>query len=151
VDWQGLSSPEMDHSAGVRIGESVRLLGFDAPALEAQPGATLRLDAFWLALEDGPEAAAPVFQLTAESGQVLAEVASAPAGGQAPLSRMEAGQLVRDPVDLELPDALLPGVYNLVVGRRRADGSWLPVRRGLVPLGSTYSMATIWIREQQAP
>ena len=151
ADWQRLSGPEMDYSVGVRIGQNVRLLGFDAQVFEAQPGATLRLDAFWLALEDGPEAAVPVFQLADESGQVLAEVASAPAGGRAPLSRLEAGQLVRDPVALALPDGLLPGIYNLVVGRRRADGSWLPVRRGPVPLGSTYSMATIRLRAQGTP
>ena len=151
ADWHALTSPEMDYSVGVRIGENVRLLGFDAQALEAQPGAMLRLEALWLALEDGPETAAPVFQLTSESGQVFAEVASAPAGGRAPLSRLEAGQSVRDPVALELPGALSPGVYNLVVGRRRADGSWLPVQRGLVPLGSTYAMATIRLRDQGVP
>ena len=150
-DWQALAVPEVTHSVGVNIGEKVRLLGFDAPVLEVRPGETLHLEIIWLALEDGPEAAPPVLQVTDEGGQALAEVASAPVGGRAPLSRMVAGQTVRDPVALELPGTLLPGVFDLVAGRRRADGSWLPVRRGPFPLGSVYRMATIRILEQRAP
>ena len=77
-------------------------------------------------------------------------MASAPVGGRAPLAQMEAGQTVRDPVALELPSDLAPGVYDLVAGRRRADGTWLPVRRGLLSLGAVYPMATVWILEQEA-
>ena len=123
------------------------LAGLDAQGTRAVPYAP----SYWLALEDGPEAAPPVLQVTDEGGQALAEVASATVGGRAPLSRMVAGQTVRDPVALELPGTLLPGVFDLVAGRRRADGSWLPVRRGPFPLGSVYRMATIRILEQMAP
>ena len=147
-DWHALAQPELAYSVDVNIGDDVRLLGFDAPALEAQPGEALRLEILWLALEDGPEAAAPVLQLQDDGGQVLAEAASAPVGGRAPLSQMAAGQTVRDPVVVDVPDQLPPGVYNLVVGRRRGDGSWLSVRRGPLPLGSTYPLATIRILEQ---
>jgi len=150
-DWQALAHPEAIYSVDVDIGEDVRVLGFDPSVLEAQPGETLRLEILWLALEDGPEAAPPVLQLKDDASQVLAEVASAPVGGRAPLSRMMAGQTVRDPVALELPGHLAPGVYSLVVGRRRAGGSWLPVRRGPFPLGPTYPLATIRILEPKAP
>ncbi|NIV35209.1 MAG: hypothetical protein GWN58_38870 [Anaerolineae bacterium] len=150
-DWQALAYPEAAHAVGVDIGQDVRLLGFDAPELKAQPGSTLRLDILWLALQDGPEAIPPVVQLRDDAGQVFVEMASAPVGGRAPLARMAAGQVVRDPVVLDLPRDLAPGVYNLVAGRRRADGSWLPVRRGLFPVGSVYPMATVRIVEQRAP
>jgi hypothetical protein len=150
-DWRALANPEATYSADVNIGEDVRVLGFDAPVLEVRPGDALRLEILWLALEDGPEAAPPVLQLKDGAGQVLAEVASAPVGGRAPLASMVAGQTVRDPVTLELPGHLAPGVYDLVVGRRRAGGSWLPVRRGPFPLGPTYPLATIRILEQKAP
>jgi hypothetical protein len=149
-DWQALAYPEAAYSVGVDLGQDVRLLGFDAPMLEAQPGSTLHLDILWLTLQDGPEAIPPVVQLRDDAGQVLVEMASAPVGGRAPLARMVEGQVVRDPVVLGLPSDLAPGVYSLVVGRRRADGSWLPVRRGLFPLGSVYPMATVRILEQKA-
>ena len=146
-DWRTLADPEVTYSVGVNVGADVHLLGFDAPDLAAQPGATLPLEIVWLALEDGPEAAPPVLQVQDDAGQVFVELASAPVGGRAPLSRMAAGQAIRDPVLLELPHDLAPGMYRLVAGRRRADGSWLPVRRGLFPLGSVYPMATVRILE----
>jgi hypothetical protein len=150
-DWQALALPEMAHSVGVNVGADVRLLGFDAPVLEAQPGATLPLEMVWQVLEDGPEAGPPVVQLRDDVGDVFAELASAPVGGRAPLSQMAGGQVVRDPALLELPHDLAPGVYELVVGRRRATGSWLPVRRGHFLLGSAYPLATLQILEQKAP
>ena len=149
-DWQALAYPEATYSVGVDIGPDVHLLGFDAPVLEAQPGSTLRLDILWLALEDGPEPVPPVAQLRDDAGRVFVEMASAPVGGRAPLARMVAGQTVRDPVALKLPSDLAPGVYNLVAGRRRADGTWLPVRRGVFPLGSVCPTATVRILEQEA-
>jgi uncharacterized membrane protein len=145
--WQALAAPAMTHSAGVAAGPGVRLLGFDAQAFESRPGEALRLDVVWQALVDGPEAAPAVFQLVDGAGRVLAEVASAPVGGRAPFTQMEAGQTVRDPVALELPDSLAPGMVDLVVGRRRTDGSWLGVRRGPFPLGPTYPIATIRVLE----
>ncbi len=121
----------------------MRLLGFDAQGLEAVPGQSLNLDLLWQALEDGPQAGPVVLQLQDGSGQVVAESASVPVGGRLPFTAWAAGQAVRDPHSIALPAELAPGIYNLVVGRRRADGSWLPVRRGPFPLGSTYPLATI--------
>ena len=147
-DWQALAYPEVAYSVGVDIGREVHLLGFDAPVLEARPGSTLGVEMLWLALEDSPEAVPPVVQLQDDAGRVFVEVSSAPVGGRAPLAWMVTGQTVRDPVMLELPPGLAPGVYNLAAGRRRADGSWLPVYRGPFPLGSVYPIATVRILEQ---
>ena len=146
-DWQALAQPAVTYSAGVAVGPDVRLLGFDGQGFEARPGDSLLLEVVWQALVDEPEAAPAVFQLVDGAGRVLAEVASAPVGGRAPFAQMEAGQTVVDPVALELPGNLAPGVYDLVVGRRRADGSWLGVRRGPFPLGTTYPLATIRVVE----
>jgi hypothetical protein len=46
-------------------------------------------------------------------------------------------------VSFALPGELPHGVYNLVLGRRRPDGAWLPVVRGPFPLGSSYPLATV--------
>jgi hypothetical protein len=141
--WPPASLPEGAQPVNVTVGEGVRLLGFDAPLLEVYPGESLALDLFWQALVDGPGAGPAVLQLQDDAGQVLAEAVSAPVVGRAPFVALTAGQTVRDPVSFALPGELPPGVYNLVLGRRRPDGAWLPVRRGPFPLGSTYPLATV--------
>jgi hypothetical protein len=128
---------------GVTMGDGVELLGFEAPVLEGQRGDSLELDLFWRSLDSSPAPGLAVLHLTDDSGNVLSEVASAPVGGRIPFSSLEAGQVIRDPRLIVLPGDLTPGVYNLILGRRRADGSWWPVQRGPVRLGSTYPLVTI--------
>ena len=147
ADWRALAYPSFVHSVGVELGEGVRILGFDAESFQVPRGGALRLDVVWLALEDSPQAATPVFRLLDDADLVVGEVASAPVEGRAPLAVMQEGQTIRDPVNLAVPGHLAPGVYDLVAGRRRADGTWLAVRRGPFPLGSSYPLATIHVRE----
>jgi hypothetical protein len=128
---------------GVTMGDGVKLLGFDAPVLEGQPGDSLELDLFWRSLDLSPAPGLAVLQLTDDAGNVLSEVASAPVGGRILFSSLEAGQVIRDPRMIVLPGDLTPGVYNLILGRRRPDGVWWPVQRGPVSLGSTYPLVTI--------
>jgi hypothetical protein len=127
----------------VKIGDGVQLLGFDAPALEGLPGDTVEVDLYWLALQNSPEPGMAVLQLTNDAGDILAESAAAPLGGRVPFKDLAAAQTLRDPRRLTLPGGLVPGIYNLSLGRRRADGTWLPVWRGPFPLGSTHPLATI--------
>jgi uncharacterized membrane protein len=146
--WTELPLPRVAYPANVTIGEAVRLLGFDAPALEGQPGAKLGLVLYWQGLEDGPEPGLAVLRLANDAGDVLAEVPAAPLGGRVPFVALAAGQTLRDPREITLPGNLPPGVYNLSIGRQRADGGWLPVRRGPVPLGFTYPLATIRVLDR---
>ena len=143
--WEALPPPDPAYDAGVTVGEGVRLLGFDASVLSARPGEALRLDLYWQAVVDGPPAATAVLQLADPAGRVVAEASGAPAGGLAPFPGLAAGQVVRDPRQVSLPADLPPGVYNLSLGRRGADGAWLPVRRGPFPLGDTYPLATVHV------
>jgi uncharacterized membrane protein len=136
-DWQALPLPQVAYPAGVTIGPGLELVGLSASSFSDHPGGSLSLDLVWRALHDTPEAGTLVFQLASDAGQVLAEQ---PLADQAPLA---AGQVLRQPCSMDLPAGLFPGVYNLLLGRRTPDGSWLPVRRGLVGLGSTYPLATV--------
>jgi len=144
--WWALPLPEVAYPAGVRLG-SVRFLGFEVSSLTGEPGGALRLDLFWQALRDGPEQGAAVLQLADEAGQVVAEVSSAPVGGRAPFALLAAGQVIRDPRLFPLPTDLPPGIYTLSLGRRQPAGFWLPVRRGFCPLGTTYPLATVRVKE----
>lgn len=146
-DWQVLARPSFAYSVEAEIGGGVSVLGFDAQAFAARRGEALHLEVVWLALEDSPVAGPAVFRLEDEAGRVLAESSSEPVAGRQPFVRMEAEQAVRDPVSVSLPENLAPGVYDLVVGRRSAEASWLAVRRGLFKLGSSYPLATIRVVE----
>jgi uncharacterized membrane protein len=141
--WAALPPLEVTYPIQVTMGDGVQLLGFDARTFEGQPGDTLPLDLFWQALEDSPEPGLAVLQLTDDAGEMLAASSSSPAGGRAPFARLAAGQAVRDPRQVTLPGDLEPGVYNLFLGRQRADGTWHPVRRGPFPLGSAYPLVTV--------
>jgi hypothetical protein len=143
ADWAALPPPEVTYPIQVTVGDGVQLLGFDARTFEGRPGDRLPLDLFWQALEDSPEPGLAVLQLADDAGNVLAESQAAPAGGRAPFARLAAGQVVRDPRQVTLPGDLVPGVYSVLLGRQRADGSWYPVRRGPFPLGSAYPLITV--------
>jgi hypothetical protein len=145
-DWGTVPTPKVALPAGVTMGKGVQLLGIDAQVLVGQPGDALPVDLFWWALDGPPEPGPAVLQLTNDAGEVLAETSSAPAGGLLPFTELRDGQVVRYPRSLVLPVGLPAGVYNLSLGRRGPDGTWLPVRRGLIPLGATYPLATIRVK-----
>ncbi len=146
-DWQALRRPAAAHSAEVTIGEGVRLLGFDSESFEVHPGDVLHLEFLWLGLVDGPGVGPAVIELRDRAGRVMAQAISAPAGGRAPFVTLETGQVIRDPLALEIPGDLSPGLYDLTIGRLR-DGCWLAVRRGPFSLGLTYPLATIRVIEE---
>jgi mannosyltransferase len=148
-DWRALPAPEVAHRAQVAVGEGVQLLGFDAPSLEAHPGDTLQIDLLWQALDEGPAPGLAALQLLDAAGQVLAEFSTAPVGGRVPFAGLGRGQTLRDPHSLALPATLPAGVYDLSLGRRRPDGTWWPVRRGPVTLGSTYPLATVRVLDRR--
>ena len=144
--WASLPLPAAAQRAGVDVGDGVRLLGFDAPRLEGRPGDELPFVLYWQARKDGPQAGPLVLQLARDDGRVVAEQVAVPAGGRAPFVGLQGGQVVRDPQTLTLPAGAQSGVYNVLLGRRGPDGSLLPVRRGLVPLGRIYSLATVHVQ-----
>ena len=147
-DWSAQPAPRVAHPVGVTIGEGLRLLGFDAPRLEARPGDTVALDLVWQALQDSPQPGAAVLQLSDDDGKVYVETASAPLGGRVPFASLRAGQPLRDPRTLTLPGDLVAGVYTVRLGRRTAEGRWLPIQRGPLPLGTTYPLFTLRVLER---
>ncbi|MGC9335818.1 MAG: hypothetical protein ACP5JJ_16865, partial [Anaerolineae bacterium] len=84
------------------------------------------------------------------AGQVVVEQASVPAGGLAPFVSLARDQVVRDPWLFVLPPDLAPGVYELNLGRRLAEGSWLAVRRGTFALADTCPLATVHVLGRKA-
>ncbi|MGQ9600836.1 MAG: glycosyltransferase family 39 protein [Anaerolineae bacterium] len=144
-DWWALPLPEGIHRLPITIGPEMRLIGFEMPRLVGRPSEALPLTLFWQALANRPGSGPVVIQLTDDDGQVLAESSSAPLEGRVLLAELEAGQVLRDPRLVIVPNGLAPGVYSVRVGRRSAAGDWFPIRHGPFRLGSTYPLATVHV------
>jgi hypothetical protein len=149
ADWDALPVPGPDITANVQVGPGLQLLGWDPGNLEGLPGDRVGGDLYWQAQHDDPEAGQVVVQLVTDAGVVLFEATSPLAGGNARFVDLDANQAVRHPIWVGLPPDLEPGVYTLRLGRRRADGTWLQVKRGRLDLGPTYDLATIRVVGRQ--
>jgi hypothetical protein len=145
--WEALPLPIVDCPANVTMGAGIRFLGFEMPTREGRAGEALPIDLIWQAVDSKPGIGPAALEIADDAGTILAEAAAAPVGGRVPFTSMDAGQVVRDPRVVQLPLTLEPGVYNLLLGRRDPTGGWLPVRRGLFPLGDAYPLATIRVRQ----
>ena len=111
-------SPEPAHLVtDANLGDTVRLVGYDpAPPLQTVPGACLSLTLYWECLRH-PEADYTVFvHLVGADGYPLAQTDGQPLQGTHPTSLWDAGDLLVDPYDLQIPAELPPGEYELIVG-----------------------------------
>ena len=154
ADWQAVPLPAVQYPAGVSIGRDRLLLGLSAPRLSARAGESVTIDLYWqgqasespqaAGASEGSEEAVTVVQLTDGAGRALPEVA---VQRGAPVD-LEPGEVRREQVELRLPGGLESGAYGLALGVQRPDGSWLPVRRGPIPLGTTYPLTTVFVESR---
>jgi uncharacterized membrane protein len=110
-----LEPPEPEHSLNVDFNSQIRLLGYDLDTDPESRISNLRL--YWQAVER-PAANYTVFaQLLGPAGNVRAQVDSSPQGGGYPTTWWLPGEVIADPLTLELsPDAPRDVVYRLIVG-----------------------------------
>jgi hypothetical protein len=115
--WPYRATAEPQVSQTAVFGDALRLLGYDAQI--ANP---LSLTLYW-------ESLAPVaadydlfLHLLDEQGNIVAQLDQQPLSGLAATSVWRPGDLVRDPLQLPLPDDLAPGVYELRLGLYLRDG-----------------------------
>ncbi len=136
-DWWALPLPAVGERLDVTIGHGLRLEGLNGGIWSTSPGETVRVELVWQASRNEVEPATTVLVLTDDAGRVVSET---PMGAVS--LTLEPGQAVRVADALPVPQ---PGIYNLAVGRRQTDGSWLPVRRGVFSLGATMPLGTIHV------
>ncbi len=124
------SAPGIDHPVQARFGESIELVGFNAPSLSpARPGDVLDVTLYWQAIHPVPEDFTVLFQLLDSQGQLVAQRDSMPDNSFSPTMLWHPGQLVADHRPLRLPSTLLPGLYHLVAGLYRFENvERLPVQ-----------------------
>ncbi len=107
------------------FGPAARLAGFSIADGPFRVGETAAVNLFWQALDDAPGPLLVFLELQDETGRQVGWYERPPLR---PAEEWRRGDLLRDPYDLPIPGALLPGVYYLRTGLLTADRTRLPVR-----------------------
>jgi hypothetical protein len=99
------------------LGGRVRLVGYDpTPPLQTVPGATLSLTLYWETLRHFDTDYTVFVHLVGADGYPVAQADSQPLQGTHPTSLWDAGDLLVDPYDLQIPAELPSGEYELIAG-----------------------------------
>ncbi len=101
---------------GAGLAPELRLLGFDLPLEEANPGDDLAVALYWEAVRDVPRDYVVVLQLRDASGSIWAQEQSRPAYGTYPTTGWQKGEVVRDWHDLPVSPDAPGGEYTLYAG-----------------------------------
>lgn len=118
----------------LRLGEAIRLAGYDLPRTAFRPGETVTLTLYWEALAP-VEARYKVFThlvgttWNAEGGNFLwGQRDNEPLADRLPTTQWAPGALIADPYRIALHPAAPPGVYTVAIGMYGlVDGARLPM------------------------
>ena len=111
------------------LGGQAALVGYDFPQEVVQPGDTLPITLFWQAQARMAEDYQVFVHLMGPDGRPVAQGDKSPLDGDWPTSAWEPGQTFRDDYQIQVPDDLAPGAYELRVGLYRlGDFGRLPVQ-----------------------
>jgi len=104
--------PAVQHPVDVRLGEGIRLLGYDLI-----PGdRNLQLTLYWQSLAPVLQSYTVFTHLVDAQGQIVTQQDQQPQAGQMPTTDWLPGDVVRDEYTLILPPGAPPGPYHLEMG-----------------------------------
>lgn len=131
-------APQIAHPLDARLGDKIRLLGYDAPD-RVQAGSTLTPTLYWQTNADVTDDYVVSTQLLNSEGKLVAQVDEPPAQGLSPTSLWVPGETVADRHILQLPPDLPPGNYTLIaVMYSLPDLQRLPVMQNGAPVAGDY-------------
>ena len=111
------------------LGGQAALMGYHFPQNDVRPGDTLSITLFWQAQARMAEDYQVFVHLMGLDGRPVAQGDKSPLDGDWPTSAWEPGQTFRDDYQIQVPEGLVPGAYELRVGLYRlADFARLPVQ-----------------------
>jgi len=129
--------PEMAASAativplGEEFDDNITLAGFSLNSDSFEPGDVLSLTLLW---QSGGATARPytVFaHIVDANGDLVTQQDNWPVRGQWPSTCWADGEEITDPLDIHLPEEMVPGAYQLLIGLYDAnDGRRLPTLDG---------------------
>ena len=101
--------------------DGVRLIGYDLPQTEAQPGGSLSPVLYWLPTQPLTQSLSVVLRLESEAGGVLGAIERPLAGGEYPTTHWQAGDIVRDWQSLPVPPDAPSGPYRIAIAPHTPD------------------------------
>jgi hypothetical protein len=104
-----------------RLGDSLRLLGFDAHPTTARPGDTVDLTLYWQALRPMNLSYSVFTHLVDGSNEIVAQDDGLPQQGGYPTTLWRPGEVVADAYSVSIPPGTSPGVHVLRAGMYRLD------------------------------
>ncbi|MCB0066909.1 MAG: hypothetical protein KDD77_07160 [Caldilineaceae bacterium] len=139
-----LEAPAVVLPAAARFGDSVRLVGVNAPeTLIAEPGVTVAVELVWQPLRSESRNLVRFAQLLDGGGALVAQQDTIPCSGECPATSWLDGEYLLDGVTLLMPDTLAAGDYRLITGWYDAetqvrldavDGDGAPLPENVVEL-----------------
>jgi len=113
----------------IRLGDAVKLAGYDLSARSPRPGEELQVSLYWEPLQTLGAEYHSFVHLVDETGRPVAQSDHQPGGVFYPSTLWQPGEQLRDDHTLTLPAGAPPGVYRLLVGlySLSADGSLQPL------------------------
>jgi hypothetical protein len=135
----------------VSFGGQVRLVGYDYSVTRARQGRGFSARFLWQALRQPDADYTLLVELVDGEGKVWRDWRHVPAEGLAPTGAWAAGELVHDQIALVLPAGVPPGEDSLRVrlAWERADGTRLPARRWLLPVGQSITLPGVRVVEEE--
>jgi len=118
---------EIPNPLEANFGDQAMLVGYTLDRRVVRPGETVRLRLYWRALVPMETDYRVFAHVLGVENQVWANSDSYPAGGSAPTSQWEPGQIVEDVRDLTIGLTTPPDFYDIEVGMYVPDQGRLPV------------------------
>jgi len=123
--------PPIEHPLDFRLGEVVRLLGYDLEPREVESGGSLHLTLYWQALSTMETSYTVFVHLLDEEGDLRGQRDSMPGQGTLPTTGWMSGEVITDGYDISIASDAPPGRYRLLVGMYEpTSGKRLPVYDG---------------------
>jgi 4-amino-4-deoxy-L-arabinose transferase-like glycosyltransferase len=114
------TAPHIGHQLGVKIGDSVRLLGYDVERDQVRAGDVLRLTLYWEAVGEMEVSYTVFTHLLDPSHHIWAQRDSVPGNGQVPTNTWVEGEIVTDVYELKVDPHAPSGGYVLELGMYEA-------------------------------
>ena len=145
--------PPIAYRVDARLGETIRLLGYDLDRREVQAGDALTLTLYWQALGEMTESFKVFNHLVGPDGQLHGQKDGYPANGQQPTSGWVPGEVIIDRYVIPVAEDAPPGTYRLLTGMyRERDLIRLPTfDADDRPLGDTIPLAEVTVTQPFIP
>ena len=111
-----VDTPEVEPQVRISEGDMVpgiRLLGYDFPLREVEPGDTMRVALYWRASQDVQDDYILAVELRDETGVMWAEQRDRPVDGTYPSTEWNEGEVLRDWHDVAVPADTPQGTYEV--------------------------------------